>query len=309
MRQDLLTKNGIAVRMLAREFLSLKPNDRIDTIGEYAQKFDLGRGTIQTALRYLEDNKAIELDSRGHLGTFILKLEYKKLWTSVGFSNISGVMPLPYSKRYEGLATGLYKVFATENIPFNLAYVRGGERRLEDLQNEKYDFAIMSRLAATANIEAGKDVKIIIDFGANSYVSSHRIIFADNNKTQIEDGMKVALDPKSIDHLILTRHECQDKNVTFVELAYNQIISSILSRELDAAVWNYDEIQDHGLVIKNEPLRSKEAQDIEGSNTRAVLVVMQNNWGVEKIINRVLNKEKVIKIQTDVILNRILPEY
>ena len=309
MRQDLLTKNGIAVRMLAREFLSLKPNDRIDTIGEYAQKFDLGRGTIQTALRYLEDNKAIELDSRGHLGTFILQLEYKKLWTSVGFSNISGVMPLPYSKRYEGLATGLYKVFATENIPFNLAYVRGGERRLEDLQNEKYNFAIMSRLAAMTNIEAGKDVKIIIDFGANSYVSSHRIIFADNNKTQIEDGMKVAFDPKSIDHLILTRYECQNKNVTLVELAYNQIISSILSRELDAAVWNYDEIQDHGLVIKNEPLRSKEARDIDGSNTRAVLVVMQNNWGVEKIINRVLNKEKVIKIQTDVILNKILPEY
>jgi len=309
MIKDLLTKNGIAVTMLAREMLSLKCGDRIGTIGEYAKKFDLGRGTIQTALKYLEDNEAIELEPRGHLGTYINNIDYKKLWEYVGLTIVSGVMPLPYSKRYEGLATGLYKVFEKGKIPFNMAYMRGSERRLEALLNGKYDFAIMSMLAAKLYIESGKNFKIVIDFGQNTNVSTHRIIFSNNAKNAIEDGMKIAIDPTSLDQFILTYYECEGKNVEFIELPYNQIIPHIMEGKIDAAVWNYDEIVDRGLSIKNEPLKSEKSKKISEDNTRAVLVVKRDNWGVDKIINRIVDKEEVIKIQEQVLLNKIFPEY
>ena len=53
--KELLTKNGIAVLRLGREFISLKTGDRIEPIGNYSEKFGLGRGTIQSALRFLEE--------------------------------------------------------------------------------------------------------------------------------------------------------------------------------------------------------------------------------------------------------------
>jgi hypothetical protein len=309
MKQDLLTKNGIAAGQLAREFLSLKADDKIQTIGEYAELFDLGRGTIQTALKYLEDNGAIILDARGHLGTYIVKLDYKILWNLAGYNNISGVMPLPYSRRYEGLATGLYKVFEEENIPFNMAYLKGSERRIQALQSGKYDFAIMSMLAAKHNIESGKSIKIIVDFGPQTNVSSHCLIFADIDKYQIEDGMKVAIDPTSIDHSILTSFECQFKKVDYVELPYNQIISNLVNKKLDAAIWNFDEIQDHNLSLKSQPLQSQQSIRVNQENTHAVLVVTKNNGVMEKILGRIVNKEKVCIIQSRVLEGKILPEY
>ena len=45
--KQLLTKNGIAVMRLAREFISMQPGQRIETVGDYADKLCLGRGTIQ----------------------------------------------------------------------------------------------------------------------------------------------------------------------------------------------------------------------------------------------------------------------
>lgn len=309
MIKDLLTKNGIAVTLLSREFLSIKKSERILTIGEYSKKYNLGRGTIQSAIKYLEDNDAIKLDPRGHLGTFVEEINYKKLWDFAGLSIISGVMPLPYSKRYEGLATGIYKAFDKENIPFNMAYMRGSERRIDALENGKYDFAILSMLAAKLNIESGKNIDIVEDFGLNTYVNSHKIIFSDDRKKEIENGMRVGLDPTSIDHFILTCYECQNKDVEFVELSYNQIISNIINKKIDAAVWNYDEILDRGLQINNIPLRSKKSIEINADNTKAVIVVAKDNWGINKIIERFINKNEVINIQNDVLSNKILPEY
>jgi hypothetical protein len=308
MKQDFLTKNGIAAAWLAREFLSLKAGDKIETIGEYAEVFDLGRGTIQTALKYLEDNGAILLDARGHLGTFIVKLDYKILWKLGGYSIISGVMPLPYSRRYEGLATGLYKVFEAENIPFNMAYLQGSERRIAALQNGKYDFAIMSMLAANHNIEAGKDIKVTVDFGPNTNVSSHCVIFSDPSRSQIEDGMKVALDSTSIDHCLLTKHECQSKKVEYVGTAYNQIIFNLIHQKIDAAVWNLDEIQDRNLNLKYYPLQNQTGIP-DTDNTRAVLVVPKDKGTIQKIIQRFVDSEKVCQIQQAVLKNEILPEY
>ncbi|ADL69201.1 hypothetical protein BFT35_11930 [Thermoanaerobacterium thermosaccharolyticum] len=309
MIKDLLTKNGIAVTLLSRELLSIKKGERILTIGEYSKKFDLGRGTIQSAIKYLEDNDAIKLDPRGHLGTFVENINYKKLWDYAGLPIISGVMPLPYSKRYEGLATGIYKAFERENIPFNMAYMRGSERRIDALENGKYDFAILSMLAAKLNIEAGRNIKIVTDFGLNTYVGAHKIIFAENDKEEIENGMRVALDPTSIDHFILTCYECQDKEVEFVEQSYNQIISNIINKSVDAAIWNYDEIEDRGLSIKNVPLKNKKTKELNEDNTKAVLVVLKDNWGIDKIIERFVNKKEVIDIQRKVLLNEIFPEY
>ncbi|WP_422443538.1 GntR family transcriptional regulator YhfZ [Thermoanaerobacterium sp. DL9XJH110] len=307
--RQLLTKNGLAVLRLAREFISLKKGDRIETVGDFAQKLDLGRGTIQSAMRYLEEAGAIKLEAKGHLGTYIENIDYQKLWEIAGLRVITGIMPLPYSRRYEGLATGLYKAFEKANIPFNMAYMRGGYKRLEVLEQGKYDFAIMSKLAASINISSGKDMEIVLDLGKYSYVKGHKVLFANPEDTQIKDGMKVALDKSSIDHFILTCYECEGKDVEYVELSYNQILKSLLEKRIDAAVWNIDETEDRNLNLPYFDLKNPKVLKLNEDDTVAVLVVKKSNWGIGGVLKHIVDKEYVLDIQRQVLEGKILPSY
>lgn len=306
---QLLTKNGIAVVRLAREFISMQPGQRIETVGDYAGKLGLGRGTIQSAFKYLEASGALKFDARGHLGTYIEDIDYKKLWEVAGLISITGVMPLPYSRRYEGLATGMYKTFENTDIPFNMAYMRGGYRREEALEQGKYDFAVMSMLAAELNITSGKDIEIVMDFGRHSYVAGHKVLFSDPSKRTIENGMKVALDSSSIDHFILTCYECEGKDIKYVELSYNQILKSLTDGLIDAAIWNIDEVIDSGLNIGYYDLKNPKAQGLNEKDTIAAIVVKKSNWGINGILRGIIDKESVIAIQDKVQSGEILPAY
>ena len=307
--KQLLTKNGIAVLMLAREFLSLKIGDRIETVGDYAEKMDLGRGTIQSAMRYLAETGAIELEAKGHLGTYIEDIDYQKLWEASGLSSITGVMPLPYSRRYEGLATGFYKTFERATIPFNMAYMRGGYNRIKALEQDKYDFTVMSKLAADMIITKDKDISIILSLGKYSYVKGHKILFSNPEFNKIEDGMKVAIDQTSIDHYILTKYECENKSIEYVELSYNQILKSLIEKTIDAAVWNIDEAEDHNLNFRYYELTNPKVIELNESDTEAVVTVRKNNWCVDGILKHVIDRQLVLDVQKQVLEGRILPGY
>lgn len=306
---QLLTKNGIAVMRLAREFTILKEGQRIETVADYAEKLGLGRGTIQTALRYLEKIEAIRFEVRGHLGTFIAKTDYKKLWEISGLGSITGVMPLPYSKRYEGLATGFYKAFEKANIQFNMAYMRGGYKRQEALLQGKYDFAIMSKLAANFMMESCKDIEIVLDIGKYSFVKGQRILFANPQDTEIRDGMNVAIDSSSIDISILTRSECEGKDVKYVELTYNQILKSLQDKKIDAAIWSIDEVEDRNLTISFGELKSTKVKELDEDDTKAALLVKKSNWGIDSIFRHMIDKEYIVEIQNKVIEGKLLPSY
>lgn len=306
---QLLTKNGIAVLRLAREFIILKVGQRIETVADYAEKFKLGRGTIQTAFRYLEDIGAVHLEVRGHLGTYAVKVDYKKLWEVSGFGSITGVMPLPYSRRYEALATGFYKAYEKANIHFSMAYMRGGYKREEALLQGKYDFAIVSKLAANYMMESCNDIEIALVLGKNSFVKGQRVLFANPNDTEIRNGMKVAIDSSSIDISILTRYECEGKDVEYLELPYNQILKSLQDKKIDAAIWSIDEVEDRNLNICFGELKSTKVKKLEEDDTKAALIVKKSNWGIDSIILHMIDKDYIIDIQNKVLEGKILPCY
>ncbi|NLW41295.1 MAG: GntR family transcriptional regulator, partial [Tissierellia bacterium] len=63
-KRKLMSKNGEVVMLLAREFISYDVGDRIRTIRDYAEIFNTGRGTVQSAIKLLESEGAIRLESR-----------------------------------------------------------------------------------------------------------------------------------------------------------------------------------------------------------------------------------------------------
>jgi hypothetical protein len=305
-KMQLMQKNGIVAIKLARELMTMAVGDRISTVAGYAEKYDSARGTVQSALKLLEEHKAISLEPRGHLGTFISFIDYKTLWQFTDLGTIMGVMPLPYSKLYEGLATGLYKTMKEKEIPFSLAYMRGAETRLEALDAERYDFAIVSKLAAMHSIKNGSDLDIAVEFGKCSYVNEHALVFADEKKKKIEDGMKVGIDRTSIDHYLLTLKQCEGRKVQFVDLAYNQIIVKIGNKEIDAAVWNIDEILERKLEIN---YRTLDDNFFSGEDTEAVITVNRNDYGVKNLLAQFINSEEVRKYQRQVVEGEIIPNY
>ena len=305
-KTQLMQKNGLVAMKLSRELATMQVGDRINTIAEYSQKYGTARGTVQSAIKLLQQYKAINLEPKGHLGTFISFIDYKALWEFTDFGTIMGVMPLPYSKLYEGLATGLYKTVSKSSVPFSLAYMRGAKARLDALISGRYDFAITSKLAALYSIKDGMDIDIAIEFGKYTYVNEHAMIFADVSKKNIEDGMRVGIDRSSIDHYMLTLNQCCDKNIELVDLAYNQIIMKLKIGEIDAAIWNIDEIIERKLSIKYYPL---EYEDVKRDDTEAVIVVNRDNYGIRNLLIHFINKDDVIEYQKQVVKEVLIPNY
>lgn len=308
-KRKLMSKNGEVAMLLAREFISYDVGDRIRTIRDYAEIFNTGRGTVQSAIKLLESEGAIRLESRGHLGTFILSVDFNRLWSIADFGVVMGVMPLPYSKRYEGLATGLYKAFEKANIPFSLAFMRGAEKRIQALDMGKYDFAITSKLAALHEKDKYEYIDVVHIFNEGSYVGEHIIIFRDNNINRIEDGMRIGIDPASPDQFLLTQYECEGKNVKYIETSYNQIVEKLKNKEIDAAVWNEDEIREKGLKFNIKKLTNQKSLEVNKKDTAAAMVINNENLEFKKIIKKYIDMDYIEEIQEEVLKGNIIPMY
>lgn len=308
-KKKLMSKNGKITMQLAKEMLTFQVGDRISTVGQYSKRFDTARGTVQSALKFLQEIRAIGLESRGHLGTYIIKINYKKLWEVSDFGVIMGVMPLPYSKRYEGLATGLYSAFEKGGIPFSLAFMRGAAKRIEALTSGRYNFAVISKLAATLEMRKSSDIEIVYEFEEGSYVGNHVIIFRDNKESKICDGMRVALDTTSIDQIILTSYECEGKDVEYIDTPYNQILQKLKNDEVDAAIWNVDEIQEKNLEYNIYPLTNPKTREIDKEDTIATIVISKGNLEFRDIFKKFIKMKEVEETQKKVIDNHMIPIY
>ncbi|MBE6055116.1 MAG: hypothetical protein E7212_14675 [Clostridium sartagoforme] len=305
-QSKLMQKLGIAITSLAVEFLPLNEGDRIKTVAELAEIYETARGTIQSAIKFLKEEEAITLESRGHLGTFIKEIDYIKLLELTGIKSLVGVMPLPYSKRYEGLATGIYKCLNENGVNTNLAFMRGSNHRLKALEDGRYDFAVTSRLTADFYLENFKDIQIVKAFGSFSYVNEHIIVVSENFNGEFKKGTKVGIDTSSIDQFMLTKKYFEGLEVQYVPLNYNHFLSSIKDNRIDAAIWNLDDLQDRAEDIKFIPL-DREKNDIK--DTEAVIIANKKNSIVPVLFTRLLEVNEVREYQKLVMEKRIMPQY
>lgn len=306
-RQTLLSKNGRVTMQLAKDLLTYDLGDRIQTIESYTKAFESSRGTVQAAFKFLQGVGAIQLESRGHLGTYILGIDYRKLWEITDIGSIMGVMPLPYSKRYEGLATGLFRAFEAANIPFSLAFMRGATKRIDALNLDKYHFAIMSKLTAQMELEKNPSLKIVAVLKEESYVRNHVVIFREKDAKEILPGMRVAIDPSSVDQVMLTKGECEGIPVNFVEVSYNQILHKLERNEIDVAIWNGDEIEEKSFDFNVQPMKNPMGEKGKRDDTAAAIVI--NKPEIEDIFKRFIDIEMIESIQDQVVKNQMIPVY
>jgi len=304
-REQLLSKNGTATMKLSRELMNYAIGDRIPTITEFSDRINFARGTIQNAMKNLINSKAIGIESKGHLGSYLVYKNQSILLEFAGITYLVGAMPLPYSKRYEGLASGI--IISGENrdsTPLDLAYMRGSKSRMSMIDHGRYDFAIVSRYAAEEYIREKDSLEIALSFGEGSYTGKHVLMLHDRKNDGVKDGMKIGIDEASYDQIRLTEIVCQGKNVKYVPIEYSRTIECVQNGTIDATVMNVDEVLD-----KKVPIHYVDIEGYDPANTEAVVVSSKEHKEIGSLLKELIDVSTVLNIQKLVLEDRIIPRY
>ena len=124
MRRTFIKKEGVVITTLARYLLGEKCGNRLKTIDELATECRSSVGLTQAALKTLESSGAIRIERRGRNGSYLVEMDNKALLSHVDINNVVCAMPLPYTRLYEGLASGLKAQFASGWIAPALPAIR-----------------------------------------------------------------------------------------------------------------------------------------------------------------------------------------
>lgn len=306
-RFDMYNKKGMVMMMIARDLLTYSPGDRIETVSSYTKKLDTSRGVVQQVLQTLEGEKAIERAKRGTLGTYLSQIDYKKLWEFTSWGALTGVSPLPYTKRHEGIATAIYCEIEKKGIPFHFAYMQGAKNRVRGVLDGKYDFAVLTKESANMLMKKYDNLSIAIELAPYSYLSGYVIIYK-NKDVLKKDKVKIGRDMDSPDHLKWIEYFVKEQEVEFVDLQYTRIIPAIVDGTIDAAVYNKDAVDRIGILGKLYFKDIDIGKNI-GDETRAVLVINNESYGILNLLKQIIHKEEVDSIQKEVIDGIRIPVY
>ncbi len=226
---------------------------------------------MQRALAVVQAEAGVSLDTRGRHGTYLVDLDRVRLWQLAGHDQLLGLMPLPYSRRYEGLATGLLHMMQTIGIPSSLGFLPGARRRLDAIERGE-SFAVISGLAFEQSRREGRTIIAAVEMGRGSYVTSHGVI---RRREPARGRLRVGIDPDSIDQTMLSRAEFGDR-ATYRPMGYMHIVEAVRRNLLDAAVW----VLDTGAaddVVETTPLTAPAAVALDNVATQAVLAVREGD--------------------------------
>jgi len=299
----LFTQSGRLVRRMARILLARSPGDRIPRSADLARDEAVGHGTVQAAVRLLESLGAATVSAHGAMGSRVESLDYPALWELAGLGPLVCLMPLPYSRRYEGLATALAQLLGEARVPFRLTYLRGALARVEQMLAGHAHCAVTSGLAAQVAQGAELEVEAVHDFGPHSYVSSH-VLYVRTAAAQAI--ARVGVDPLSTDQCELTHAEFAGQSAQFVPLSATQPLAALRAGEVDAVVWNADQSALVADGIATRPLVSPLAA--ASGHTRAVLLAV-GSGPAGRLLRAVLVPERVREIQEAVLSRRQEPVY
>ncbi|MCP9955267.1 GntR family transcriptional regulator YhfZ [Actinomadura madurae] len=303
-----LTRNGLAARRLAAELLNQQPDSRLPRIRDYAQRLGVGNGTVQAALQLLENTGAVRTEARGHLGTYLREVDRAGLWQLAGLGTMLAAMPLPYSRRYEGLATGLRAAFEDAGIPFALTFMRGAQARLDALMDGKVDLIAVSRLAFEEFGE-GFPIARLADLGPRTYVGAHGVLLRAGVSLDDPD-LAVAVDTSSADQQELTRLVFSGRSVRYVETSYMQLGELFRRGEVDASVWNLDEVHQHiDEDCATIPFDELTSADLADRNSSAVLAVRADDSPALEAVRGRISADLVTRTQRAVLTGDRLPSY
>lgn len=305
---ELLSKQGKSITLLAQLLLQTQPMGRLPAMQQIADEQAVSVGTVQSAMQYLQMANIVDVESRGRLGAFVQALDYLKLWTLANRRAMIGMLPMPYSRRVEGLATGLRWSFEDERFDVDMRFMRGSTARIQRLHAQQCDWVVTSRYAAETASVQGFDVQIILALGMGTYTVDHVLVL--NGSETLQAGMRVGIDTFSADHAYVVRLLSRGIPVKFVEVDYSTSLDQLLRGEIDATVWTQ-----HDLPVLPGHIHVQQVNNSFSTEAyfqqlgEAVIVGLKGSTAVAHVLKATLHVETLRTIQGDVLAGRRRPTY
>jgi len=295
------------VQALARQFLGdVEPGSRLPTVRALASQHSSSNSSVHAAIGRLEQGGAIEIETRGRAGAFLVRRSIDRLWAMMDAGPVVIAHPLASSARYEALATAIKQMMTNAGLDVILMFVRGSRQRLQAVREGRCHLAAMSCFAATELRSA--DDAVVTELLPNSYNTGHRVFYtpgADSARP-----LRVVVDRHSADQQLLTTLEFGEAGVLTLPAMTAQIARMLESGEADAAVWTIDEMQSRWPAgVLDRPLSPAVRERIGDRDTRAVLVGKSVDASVLRAVCEALDPTQVERIQLDVMAGRTVPEY
>lgn len=301
--EDFLSQTGKATVGVARLLLHYSQGEKLPRMMDIARKLKTGNGTIQDAFTHLTRLGAIAVETHGSRGSELIEIDYPMLWRYAGNEWIIGSMPLPYTRRYEGLATALYSQLAASELPFNMTYQRGALLRGEMVRKGHYHYAVMSLLAAEHLCKHHPEIAIVAQLLKGSYVAEHGLI----SRVPREQIQRVGVDLTSLDVILLTDDEIEGKQSwEKVPITGTQVLDLLQEELFDAFIWSSDGIQEMPDNVTFLPLQG-DVHKHEIATQAAILAL--RDAPVYHVLTSLFSPEQITLLQQEVISRRRLPRY
>jgi len=305
---ELLSKQGKSITDLARILLNAAPGERLPAMQQIATEQDVSVGTVQAAMQYLQTEQVVEIENRGRLGGFVQQLDYLRLWSLAYRRTMTAMLPMPYSRRLEGLAASLRETFDASSFDLALRFMRGSTARIQRLHAQQCDWVVTSRYAAEASWARGFDVEIVFALGAGTYTIGHVLVL--NGSSTLQGGMRIGIDTHSADHAYMVRQLSRGVPVNFVEIDYSAGLDLLLSGEIDVVIWTERDLPvlpDH---IHVQPIAGDlfDSDQIERLG-EAVIISLPGVVAVKHILQNTLDAGRLREIQREVLEGRRRPTY
>jgi hypothetical protein len=292
---------------LARQFLAaVEPGSRLPTVRALASQHRSSNSSVHAALGRLEQGGAIEIETRGRAGAFLVRRSIDRLWAMMETGPVVIAHPLASSPRYEALATAIKQMMTSAGLEVILMFVRGSRQRLQAVREGRCHLAAMSSFAAGEL--CGADDAVVAELLPNSYNTGHRVFYTPGAESA--RPLRVVVDRHSADQQLLTALEFVDSEVLILQAMTAQIARMLESGEADAAVWTIDEMQTRWPAgVLDRPLSPPVRERIGDRDTRAVLVGKSVDASVLRAVCEALDPAQIERIQLDVVAGRMVPEY
>lgn len=306
--KTLNSKSAHIVKEIARELILCEEGERIPTTPYFSEKFSVGFGTVDKVLTALKEEGIINLQSRGQMGTYLLSKKSMDLWNLAGYGILVGLLPLPNTSEYAGLATGFTEFFSRSGVTFSLNFKNGGKERIKSLLDDRCDFVILSGSAAEQALGENHELTVIDRLSSKTYYSGLDVIYRKNTKLERKDW-KLGVDYTSYDHVILSEEEFPENKK--VSVHYVNIPYLIADGTIDAALLHNQSLIPGDLLeyISIKPLEQPKSVDYLEKASAAVIITKKDRKNILALFKALGDIKKIEKIQREVIERKRVPTY
>lgn len=289
---------------MAAAVLAVPVGGRVPTTLALARTADTASGTVQSALRRLEESGAVGTSAHGASGRRVQRKDVAALWRATGRGPLTGVLPLPDSREFSGLATALTELAERGSVPIQLLFRQGSRTRAEALRSGRVDLVVMSQTAARA-LDIPVDSLVL---GSNTYYRSDSVVVITRVGATVGQPAQVPVDRSSGDHLRLSRAEFPDAEL--VDTPYPFVPDAVLRGTFPAAVWHCTASSPLlvGSGLRMHPLVHPSAAGEEQID-RAALVWRAEDPVVGAVIAAVFTPSELGAIQHDVLQGTRTPRF